>query len=330
MNKSSLVSVIVPVYNTEKYLQKCLDSIMKQEYYNLEIIIIDDGSTDKSGIIADEFADKDNRIVVFHKKNGGVSFARNIGIKHATGKYITFVDADDMIHKKFILNIINSMLITGADITTTEKAMNSISGEEFLLNIVNQDIVYKEYTPKEALLALYGGKLEKGGNGCQIFKLSFLRKNKLLYDTSMSISEDFDFFARAILVSNKIIVDHRDMYFYRRNVDSVTHEDFNIKHYNAIYNVQKVGRSVEKQIPEIRNVLDSNLLLNSISYGTLMYGVRKKYLKEFDQIKTNIKKYRYSTLFSPDVKLTGRIKALIVAVFGINLGLRIINKLIRL
>ena len=91
------ISIIVPVYQAEKYISKCIESIVNQTYKNLEIILIDDGSTDRSGEICDEYGKKDNRIVVVHNKNKGVSVARNCGLDIATGDYITFVDSDDYI-----------------------------------------------------------------------------------------------------------------------------------------------------------------------------------------------------------------------------------------
>lgn len=96
---SDLVSVIVPVYNVEKYLARCLDSIINQTYTNLEIILVDDGSKDSSGQICDEYAAKDQRIKVIHKQNGGLSSARNAGLDIASGSYIEFVDSDDWIDK---------------------------------------------------------------------------------------------------------------------------------------------------------------------------------------------------------------------------------------
>lgn len=92
-----VISVIVPIYNTEKYLAKCLDSLINQTFQRLEIILIDDGSTDNSGQICDEYAVKDDRIKVIHKTNGGVSSARNAGLDVVTGSYIAFVDPDDYI-----------------------------------------------------------------------------------------------------------------------------------------------------------------------------------------------------------------------------------------
>ena len=91
------ISVVVPVYNVEQYLEKCVNSIINQTYKNLEIILVDDGATDKSGKLCDELAKLDNRIMAYHKKNGGLSDARNYGVERATGDYIGFVDGDDYI-----------------------------------------------------------------------------------------------------------------------------------------------------------------------------------------------------------------------------------------
>ena len=98
MNK---ISIIIPVYNVEKYLDECINSIVFQEYRNLEIVLVDDGSPDKSPQICDEWAQKDSRIKVIHKENGGVSSARNIGLQHASGDYITMLDSDDWITAEF-------------------------------------------------------------------------------------------------------------------------------------------------------------------------------------------------------------------------------------
>ena len=96
---NELISIIVPVYKVEKYLEKCVKSILKQTYTNLEIILVDDGSPDKCGQLCDELAKTDDRIKVFHKENGGLSDARNFGVERANGEYIGFVDSDDYIHE---------------------------------------------------------------------------------------------------------------------------------------------------------------------------------------------------------------------------------------
>ena len=97
MNKTPLVSIIIPVYNVEKYLERCIQSVRSQTYNNIEIILIDDGSPDNSPIICDRFRELDERIIVVHKKNGGLSDARNAGVQISKGDYITFIDSDDLV-----------------------------------------------------------------------------------------------------------------------------------------------------------------------------------------------------------------------------------------
>ena len=114
---SDLISIIIPVYNVEKYLERCIESVISQTYKNLEIILVDDGSTDSSGKLCDEFAQKDDRIKVIHKKNGGISDARNVGIEQVTGKYVGFADSDDYLEKDMIETLYNLSVKHDADIS---------------------------------------------------------------------------------------------------------------------------------------------------------------------------------------------------------------------
>lgn len=116
MSKDPLVSVIVPVYNVARYVKKCINSLTEQAYKKLEIIVVDDGATDNSGEICDELAKHDKRITVYHKMNGGLSRARNFGIKKATGKYICLVDSDDYVKKDFVRKLVYKAEIKNADI----------------------------------------------------------------------------------------------------------------------------------------------------------------------------------------------------------------------
>ena len=102
------ISVIIPVYNAESTLRRCVDSVLAQTYTDFECLLIDDGSTDKSGEMCDEYAAKDSRVRVFHKENGGVSSARNVGLDNAKGEWITFLDSDDYIEEEFLGSIVNT------------------------------------------------------------------------------------------------------------------------------------------------------------------------------------------------------------------------------
>ena len=113
--KMEKISIIVPVYNVEKYLKTCLDSIINQTYQNLEIILVDDGSTDNSGEICEEYRKTDSRIILIHKENEGLSMARNFGLDIASGDYISFVDSDDFIARNMMEALYNRLLETQSD-----------------------------------------------------------------------------------------------------------------------------------------------------------------------------------------------------------------------
>ena len=119
--EKNLVSIIVPVYNIEDYIETCINSILKQTYKNIEIIIVDDGSNDNSGKICDELKNKDPRIFVYHKENGGLSDARNFGISKVNGDYITTVDGDDFVGEMYIKNLVELLIKNNADISAINR-----------------------------------------------------------------------------------------------------------------------------------------------------------------------------------------------------------------
>ena len=117
MTGIKLVSIIVPVYGVEAYLSECVDSLLAQTYENLEIILVDDGGKDRSGEICDRYAERDNRVRVIHKSNGGAASARNVGIDAATGEYICFVDGDDLVEKDYVTHLWSALSREDADIS---------------------------------------------------------------------------------------------------------------------------------------------------------------------------------------------------------------------
>lgn len=161
MNKP-MISVIVPVYNAEKYLQRCVDSILKQSFTDFELLLIDDGSHDRSGELCDEYGDKDNRVKAFHKENGGVSSARNVGLDNALGDWLTFVDADDTLSRDFLYHMVTgidecvSLVVSNCDVIMKDKVNLShvtlenttISGNLMLIRLLKGDNVRNEVWAK--------------------------------------------------------------------------------------------------------------------------------------------------------------------------------------
>ena len=138
-----LISIIIPVYNVEKYLAKCVESVINQTYKKIQIILIDDGSTDNSGKICDDFKLKDNRIEVIHKKNGGLSDARNAGLKIVKGDYIGFIDSDDYIEKDMYETLLCLLIENNADISIVSFVFNFLFSsfeKKLLLVFLKSDI----------------------------------------------------------------------------------------------------------------------------------------------------------------------------------------------
>ena len=144
MNESVKVSVIVPIYNVEKYIGKCILSIIEQTYKNIEIILVDDGSLDDSGNIADEYATRDNRIKVIHKANAGVSAARNSGLDAATGDFVCFSDGDDYVMPNYVEHLLKLCLTYHADVAYTVDMYTTFHNE----HIANSQV--KVITPEDA------------------------------------------------------------------------------------------------------------------------------------------------------------------------------------
>ena len=208
-----VVSVIVPVYKCEKYLKRCLNSILVQTITDWQAICIDDGSPDNSGKILDEYAAKDSRFVIVHKKNAGVSAARNDGIKKATGQYIHFLDADDFIDSDYYEQMINHAKQNNADMVVSGFVTD---------NKYTKPIVYKKSKQLVSVAQKVRGSfvLTDSYVWRYLFKKDFVKKQKLKFDTNLIAQEDTLFVLDAIAAANKIVVVPNVAYHYMFNEDS--------------------------------------------------------------------------------------------------------------
>lgn len=205
------ISVIVPVYNAEKYLPHCIDSILAQTFTDFEVLLIDDGSTDNSGKICDEYAVKDSRIRVFHKKNGGVSSARNLGIKEAHGDWITFIDSDDWIYPN-LLNDYYKYFPNHADLY--------IQG--FIDSNKNKSVDKEQYWKGNNLI-IETDKLEKQLIGFvwnKLFKSSIIKDHQLFFDEKITMIEDLLFVYHYMICSESVLNIPRTNYYYWRHETS--------------------------------------------------------------------------------------------------------------
>ncbi|MCB7320747.1 glycosyltransferase family 2 protein [Lacrimispora sp. 210928-DFI.3.58] len=239
------VSVIIPVYNVEKYLKRCLNSVLCQTYRNLEIIIVDDGSEDYSGMICDNICETDKRIVVIHKKNGGLSSARNMGLEIATGHYITFVDSDDYIALDFIEKTLDLCEDKKADIAIMQMLYISEDineemkqGEKNIVEIFDSQRAIEESLYQKRYSCCTPGKLYKR----HVFDKIRFPEGRL--------SEDLATCHLLLDAADKIVYSNEIGYYYRQHNSSIMHI-FNPRRMDALEWSINIEQFCEEKYPNI-------------------------------------------------------------------------------
>lgn len=232
------ISVIVPVYNVEKYLTRCLDSLCAQTFTDLEIICINDGSPDNSDKILAQYAAHDKRIVVINKKNAGVSAARNDGIKYAHGEYVHFMDSDDFIDLDYYEKMFAMAIKTGADIVVSGFVTNTKYARD--IKYKSNGIACGIYEKLRKTYAMTDGYVWR-----YLFKTDFIKNNKLQFDTKMISQEDAIFVLNAIGVSNKIGIVSGTNYHYMFNDTSVLNNR-DVAHHKKIKEQYKVAKKIKR------------------------------------------------------------------------------------
>lgn len=215
-SNESLISIIVPIYNVEQYLKRCVDSLLKQSYKNIEIILIDDGSPDNCPSICDEYAKDDSRIRVFHKTNGGLSDARNYGLKQSLGEFIIFVDADDYVDKNYISTLFENIIKYKADISICSYYY-SYNEQNTLGTLKNSSV--QVFNNIEAIKELY--KFNSYGVGVW----NKLFKRELLWTDMFpvgKISEDYFVMYRVFFAAHTVVYESEPLYYYVQRGDSIT------------------------------------------------------------------------------------------------------------
>jgi glycosyltransferase involved in cell wall biosynthesis len=310
-----LISVIVPVYNAEKYLTKCIESILGQTYPNIELLLINDGSTDGSPAICDEYALKDKRVKVIHKKNEGVSSARNMGLELAQGDFISFVDADDWLERDAIERIVESIQKYDCDAVIFE------------YKVVDENNLkqHKNHAHLQGVMSA-----EKAVE-CTISPVSRFVWSKVLsrkilegikFDNSIHFGEDTLFACEALSNAKSVYYMAEPVYNYYQSSDSATRMDFNPRLFSGVTAYKKLVEFTQLKYPAIVDVAQSaykNLVVN-----VLKILMRNKNYAEFNHKKKELKKEVMSglflLLFSKKISLRFKLKFVTGAYFPVLLS----------
>lgn len=220
-----LISVIVPIYNIERYVGICIESILNQTYKNLEIILIDDGSKDKSSAICDLYATKDNRIKVIHKNNGGLVSARKTGLKNATGKFVGYVDGDDYLEPNFYAQMYKVISESGSDVAISGYSRDLFAKTTRLTNNIRTGTYYKDSFDRLLSQYISYGDFYKNGITTyvwnKLFDRELLMKFQMTVDDDISIGEDAAVVYPLLASCSRIIICDNNDYHYRQREDSM-------------------------------------------------------------------------------------------------------------
>lgn len=292
MENQALISVIIPVYNVEKYLHECVDSIINQTYKNLEIILVDDGSTDSSGKICDEYAERDNRITVIHKENGGLSLARNAGFNMASGDYAYFLDSDDYIVAHALETLAEIAAADSSDIVYFD-AVSFADSEDFKVkqNYIRENI-YKKGLGFDILTELQNRGDYHSAVQLLFFRRGFLKEQKLSFVPEV-YHEDMIFTYEAFCVAKTVSQCREALYFRRYRKDSIMTSKKSKKHFLSLAAVYRGVRdySFDNNIQNSSTAKKyiTRCAFNALNtYKLLTKQERKECRRDYERLKKDI------------------------------------------
>ena len=317
-----LISIIIPIYNNEKFIKACVDSLLNQTYKNIEIILVNDGSTDGSALQCNNIAKTDNRIVVIHQQNQGVSAARNAGLDKMTGEYVTFVDGDDYVAKDFIECLYNAISKTHADISTCGHYRVNFDG--YMKKIYNnsenpEDIIC--ISGKDSITNMFYEKICSASSGSKLYKKDLF--NNLRFPDYI-MGEDtyvvYHTFKKASLIAHT----NKALYYYVQHTQSVTNSKSNyykfydyVRLYDHIIASEDITQNTNS---EYFLSIFNRLIENNFWAYMKLRNCPNMFTEEKKHIEDNIKKYRGYVVFNKKAK--PRIRLACILSYG---GMKLLN-----
>lgn len=247
---SAKVSVIIPIYNSRKFLPMCIDSVINQSYDNIEIILIDDGSTDGSLDLCKEYACRDKRIKFFHQDNRGVSAARNIGLDQMTGEFFAFLDSDDELKYNAIEFLLNDILSYNADMAS---AVKSLVCEDGTVSSLYEDHAKRLYCGIDMLRLSLEGERQTNSACAKLFSARFFHGVRFV--EGKSINEDGFFLFQCYMLKPTVIQHNESVYFYYIRGNSNSRNIFSEKYFDMLYFCERKKQIINRDFPELSDKL---------------------------------------------------------------------------
>lgn len=308
-----MLSVIVPVYNVEQYLDRCVESLLEQTYQNLEIILVDDGSLDSCSEKCDNWARFDSRVKTIHEENGGLSFARNTGIDFATGDYIGFVDSDDYVEPEMYATLFSALKDSGKKIACCGRVFHDSRGRKKLMYSLSKARVYeKEESIREVLI----------GNSVDVSACDKLYSIDIFKNIRFPvgrISEDSAVIMQILSESNGLIHVGAPFYHYVSRSDSISKSSYSRQSKDAFYHAIAIERYIEDNYSNLSS--QGHIYMHAVSSG-LMQAIQitkgnvLKYRDDYEEYKDAMKRTALPYYCSADIGVKSKIKS-ICALLGV-------------
>lgn len=309
---TDLVSVVVAVYRSERFLDKLVTSILDQTYTNLDIILVDDGSPDNSGAICDSYAKRDERVRVIHKANGGACEARNVGVSAAVGDYLVIIDGDDWLapdYIEYLLNLIHrpgvNMSMTDSIFTTRDCAQND-----------TDEIV--DLTAEEAITRIIYGQVPIGPWN-KMYSMKIIKENNISFSTKWS-GEGLYYSTMAAQASDRVALGHRRIYYYRLNNDNSGLTNYNVTMgLNALENIFLIKRSLAICTKKTMAACDWHIWKNYNYLLFLIIATRQqvRYADQYRDCKHNIRTRLPFVIINSDLRLKEKMRMLVMGLFPV-------------
>lgn len=297
------ISVIVPVYNVEKLLRRCLDSIVQQTFSDFELLLIDDGSRDKSGQICDNYSEKDERVRVWHIPNGGQSAARNLGIDNCLGDFIAFIDSDDFVELNYLETLYQPMIEDEVDVVSCRYiAYSEERDEEVNRKLRENQLNLYYFSNNHAIMKDFLEKEFKENRNFPWESYANLYKTSLLKDIRFEVGREFEdnfFNYQYFKKVKKAVATSYIGYYYYANPSSKTRITFYEKQFDLIQQERLIIKDIKKNYPEFLNLEANNLALKYCwLYGKIFgdiqlknFSASIKYIKKIKKLYSEDKKY---------------------------------------